>query len=191
MRIVLAGIAVAVLSITVAGQPAWADMGGPPAPGYVIVQQALSYLVTDPSPSATANALMKVDDALAAHDETGVDIAEVTQARSALRAGDTETGRALLQGSITSAVSQLKPAVGEETGTTIVLAPYVPRQGLSTESWIFLALSLLVALGGAALASRLRPREGLRDLSRDIHGVDGYRHHAPATPSIGADTDAR
>lgn len=179
MRFILPGLALALLGTAAVGQPAWADDAAPPAQGYVIVQQALSYLVTDPSSASTAQALMKVDEELAVTDQSGVNTAEVAKARVALQRGDTSSGRTLLQDSIAVAVSALQPAVGEETGTTVVVGPYVPRDGIAPESWIFLALSILVAVAGGALALRLRPREGLRDLSRDIHAPDGYRHHPP------------
>ena len=72
------------LSLSLVGQFAWAHGGESAAEGYVMVQQALSYLVNDPSPAGTKNALMKVDEALVAKDQDGVAVAEVRQAKTAL-----------------------------------------------------------------------------------------------------------
>lgn len=69
----------------------------------------------------------------------------------------------------------MKPAVGEETGTSVMAAPY-SSSGLDGTGWVFLVLSAIVAIGGTILASWLRPPEGLRDLSRDILGAQGLRH---------------
>ncbi|WP_315913557.1 hypothetical protein [Arthrobacter sp. lap29] len=186
----LVGILVVFLSLTMVGQPAWAHGGQSPTEGYVMVQQALSYLVTDPSPAGTAQALTKVNDALAAKDQDGVAVAEVKQAKADLMNGDTNSGRALLQGSIKEAIAALKPAVGEETGTTIVVAPFVPPATLTVTAWVFLALSVLVAIGGTILAIRFRPSEGMRDLRRDILGAKGLRHQSSHRESTGRDKDA-
>jgi hypothetical protein len=156
--------------------PAWADGGDPLDEGYVIVQQALSYLVNDASAAGTTEALMngttealmKVDEALAADDQDGVDVAVLREAKTALQAGDTAAGRELLQESITAAVTALAPATGEETGTTIVLGPLSDRAPFSITKWILLASSLVVAAVGVWLATLFRPRESLKELSRDI-----------------------
>ena len=186
----LLGFLMVFLSLTMVGQPAWAHGGQSPTEGYVMVQQALSYLVTDPSPAGTAQALTKVNDALAAKDQDGVAVAEVKQAKADLMNGDTNSGRALLQGSIKEAIAALKPAVGEETGTTIVVAPFVPPATLTVTAWVFLALSVLVAIGGTILAIRFRPSEGMRDLRRDILGAKGLRHQSSHRESTGRDKDA-
>lgn len=133
-----------------------------------MVQQALSYLVNDPA--STAGALAMVDKALSAPDQDGVAVPTVQAAKTALQAGNTDQARILLQDSITAAVAALKPAVGEQTGTTTVLPPLPPRSGLSGTDWLFLALSALVAVGGILLSVLFRPHESLRDLRRDIEG---------------------
>ncbi len=187
----LVGFLVVFLSVALVGQPAWAHGGQSPTEGYVMVQQALSYLVNDPSPAGTTQALMKVDEALAAKDQDGVAVAEVKQAKTDLMNGDTKSGRALLQGSIKEAVAALKPAVGEETGTTIMVAPFVPHGALTGTAWVFLVLSVLVTIGGTILAVRFRPPEGMRDLRRDILGAEGLRHQSSQRESNGRDNDAR
>lgn len=184
----LVGFVAVFLSVTLVGQPAWAHGGQSATEGYVMVQQALSYLVNDSSPTGTANALGKVDEALAAADQDGVNVAEVQQAKSALSAGDTAAARKLLQTSISDAVAALKPAVGEETGTSIMLPPFT--QGpISVTGWVFLLLSALVAIGGAILAMLFRPREGMRQLRRDILAADGRRSPSPQLNSNGRDHD--
>ena len=153
----------AILSSAVLAQPASADEGDASTEGYVIVQQALSYLVNDTGPDAAAQALMKVDEALAAEDQEGVDVNQVRQAKSALEAGQFDEGRTLLQGSIAAALSVLGPATAEETGTSVVLGPQ-PRAALTGWAIGFLILSLLMAFTGIALAILFRPRQNLRDL---------------------------
>lgn len=154
----------AILSSAVLAQPASADEGDASTEGYVIVQQALSYLVNDTGPDAAAQALMKVDEALAAEDQEGVDVDQVRQAKSALEAGQFDEGRTLLQGSIAAALSVLGPATAEETGTSVVLGPLQPRAVLTGWDIGFLILSLVMAFTGIALAILFRPRQTLRDL---------------------------
>lgn len=175
-RLMVSGALIAVLGVVAIGQPASADEGQSLDEGYVIVQQALSYLVNEPNTSGTTKALMKVDEALAAKDQQGVDVSKVKEAKIALRLGDAAAGRTLLQDSITEAVTALKPAIGVQTGTTTMVAPLPPRGPLTFVDWILLALSVIVAAIGAVLATMLRPRESLRDLGRDISGARGLRH---------------
>lgn len=186
----LVGFLMVFLSVTLVGSPAFAHGGESSAEGYVMVQQALSYLVTDSTPAGTAQALMKVDEVLAAKDQDGVAVAEIKQAKADLINGDTKSGRVILQGSIKEAIAALKPAVGEETGTTIVVAPFVPPSTLTGTAWVFLAFSVLVAIGGTVLAIRFRPQEDMRDLRRDILGAEGIRHQSSQHESTGRDNDA-
>jgi hypothetical protein len=171
-RLVVSSVLAAVLGVFLIGQPAWADGGQSANEGYVIVQQALSYLVNEPGMSGTTEALMKVNEALAAKDQDGVDVAKVEEAKAALKAGDTAAARTLLQDSITEAVTALKPAVGMQTGTTTMLAPLPPRGALSPVDWILLAASVIFGAIGVALAAMLRPRESLRQLTLDIQAAD-------------------
>ncbi|MBN9151131.1 MAG: hypothetical protein KF739_00825 [Cryobacterium sp.] len=188
-RFAFFSLVLALLGVSVVGPPAWAHGGDGVTEGYVIVQQALSYLVNDTSPAGTMKALEKVDEVLIAEDQDGVDVAEVEQAKTALSAGDTKTAQTLLQGSITEAVAALKPAVGEETGTTTMLAPYA--QGpLTGTDWAFLVLSVLAAVGGTILAMWLRPRQGLRELRHDILAGEDKTQSTPLE-SKGSESDAR
>ena len=185
----LVALAMMLLSVTLLGRPAWAHGGQSATEGYVMVQQALSCLVNDASPAGTAKALLKVDEVLAAKDQDGVAVAEVQRAKVALTAGDTATARTLLQGSIAEAIAALKPAVGDETGTTIMVAPFVYRGSLSVTDWILLVLSVVVAIGGTILAVRFRPLEGMRDLRRDILGAEDRRYQSSPLKSNGREND--
>ncbi|WP_354157279.1 hypothetical protein [Arthrobacter sp. UYCu512] len=127
-----------------------------------MVQQALGHLVHDPGKVGAA--LEKIDAALAAPDQDGVSVAEVQQAKAALQAGNAAQGRALLQESITVALSTLKPATGDGTGTTVVLDPLPPRGWLTGADWGFLTVSMLAVLTGLLLAYVFRPHKNLREL---------------------------
>lgn len=160
----------------VSASPAWAHEGdGESTVGYQLVQQALGHLAHDTSRLGIELAMEKVDDALATTDQVGVDVAEVEQAQAALDAGEVETGRVLLQQSITEAVSQLAPATGDETGTSVVLTPLPGRGALTAMDRAFLAISALLLLAGLALAARYRPHDSVRVLQRRL----GQSVHSP------------
>lgn len=167
----LLAAAVAVLAI-VAGpgvaSPAWAHGDGPEGEGYVFVLQATSLLVNVPGAMGTAEAIEKVELALANEDQDGIDVEVLEEGMAALEAGDRERGQILLEESIAEAVASLESATGEESGTSVVLPELSSRDGLSTTDWIFLALSALVAAVGTILAIRFRPTESLRELGRNI-----------------------
>jgi hypothetical protein len=161
--------------------PARADGGQSVDEGYVMVLQALSFLVNDPGPDGTAQALAMVDDALSAEDQDGVDVQTLERAAISLEAGQAEEARTLLQESIAEAVAALEPAIGEESGTTVMLAPLPPRGALSVTDWFFLVLSVIVAAVGIALAVIFRPHESLRELRREITAAKGTRGDAAST----------
>ena len=114
-------------------------------------------------------AVDKIDAAINAADTSGVDIALVTQAATALGHGDVHGARTLLKrsigarphlgGSDPQPIRQVPSlAVGAETGIDVVTDPLAPYRKLSGGD--VAALSALVALGalGAYLAARFRPR---------------------------------
>ncbi|MGB3909581.1 MAG: hypothetical protein WBL06_03800 [Pseudolysinimonas sp.] len=184
MRSRLAATAVAALVLlgsVVMASPARADGGQSVDEGYVMVLQALSFLVNDPGPDGTAQALAMVDDALSAEDQDGVDVQTLERAAISLEAGQAEEARTLLQESIAEAVAALEPAIGEESGTTVMLAPLPPRGALSVTDWFFLVLSVIVAAVGIALAVIFRPHESLRELRREITAAKGTRGDAAST----------
>lgn len=154
-----------------------AHEGDPSSEGYLLVQQALGHLVHDPG--NVGPALEKIDAALAAPDQDGVSVAELQQARTALQAGNSAQGRALLQESITMALSTLKPATGGETWTTVVLDPLPPRGGLTGADWVSLTVSVLAILTGLVLAYVFRPHKNLRELRLLL----AWKHRGQNLPS--------
>jgi len=185
MSLVLAA-AVAVLAIVAgpgAAMPAWAHGDGPEAEGYVFVLQATSFLVNVPGAMGTAEAIEKVEEALANEDQDGIDVAVLEEGMSALEEGDRERGLMLLEESIAEAVASLEPATGEETGTAVVLPELTSQGGLSTTDWIFLGLSALAAAIGAILAIRFRPTENLRELGRTIASAKAATRNASKSTS--------
>ena len=137
---------------------------------YQLVQQALGYLADDPGKGGLAGAMEKINDALTTQDQEGVDVTRLKQAEGALDAGQIEQGRALLQESITEALSTQRPAVGAETGTTRVLGALPAPAGLTVRDWWFLAVSVVLLLTGTALTVKYRPRENVHRL-RDLLGA--------------------
>ncbi len=177
----LVGILLAMAGI-MSASPAWADGGGETTEGYQLVQQALGHLAHDTSDYGMSLAMEKIDDALATPDQQGVDVDGLKQAQAALEAGQVDEARALLQRSITEAVGKLKPATGEETGTTLVLSPLQGRASLTGRDWGFLVASALFLVLGAMLATRYRPHDNVRALRRRL-GPPSPRpgQHRPAT----------
>ncbi|MEP7056087.1 MAG: hypothetical protein ABI912_12670 [Actinomycetota bacterium] len=163
---------------------AWAHGGGETEEGYLLVQQALGHLAHDTSASGIDLAMEKISDTLSTKDQEGVNVAEVEQAKAALESADVPRGRTLLQHSISEAISQLKPATGEETGTTVVLEPLRVRGSFAGGEWSVLVLSMLLLVVGVALAYRYRPRENMHELHRRLDPI-------PVAPAVtSSDTSA-
>jgi hypothetical protein len=175
MRPNIAAAIAATAALTMFADPAWAH-GQSSTEGYVMVQQAISYLVNEPGTKGTSEALVRVDNALAAEDHDGVDLPTLVEAKAKLKAGDADAARPLLQDSIRAAIADLKPATGEETGTTTVIPPLQGSGSLSARDWVLLMLSALVALAGAGLTYLLRPKKDLPALRRDIRAASTGRH---------------
>lgn len=172
----------------VLASPARADEPGETTVGYVLVQQALGHLAHDSTSEGVMLALEKVDDALSTEDQEGIDVAELQRAESAIEEGDIQQGRVLLQSSIADAVSELEPAVGEETGTTIVLEPLEGRGALTVGDWVLLLSSILLVLAGGALAWYFKPRDNVHALRDRL----GPPHPASAAdPQHTATKDSR
>lgn len=162
---------------TVTVGPAWAHGGeGGAEEGYVFVQQALGHLAHDQGPTGVAAAKAKIQETLSAKDQEGVNVALVRQAQTSLAAGRTAAAQQSLQKSIADAVSALKPAKGEETGTTIVGEPLPGRGSLTGADWMLAVVSLLLLGAGVGFALRFRPAENLAQLRRRL----------TATPATGA-----
>lgn len=150
--------------------PASAHGGDETEEGYLLVQQALGHLAHDTSHEGIAAAMEKVDDALATEDQDGVDVAAVEMAMSALEEDQVDTARTLLQGSIKEALSELPPATGEETGTTLIVPALPGWDGLTGSDWSFIAASVICLLAGALLAYRFRPADTVGELRRRYEG---------------------
>lgn len=156
-----------------------------------MVQQAISYLVNKPGPMGTSEALVRVDNALAAKDQDGVDIPTLVKAKAKLKAGNADAARPLLQDSISAAIASLNPATGEETGTTTVVPPLQGNGSLSGMDWVLLSLSVLVALGGAGLAYLFRPKKNLGALGRDIRAASALVANVSSATSSKGDDNGR
>jgi hypothetical protein len=182
---------VAVASLVLVGGPAWAHGGQSATEGYVMVQQAISYLINEPGPTGTSEALVRVDNALAAKDQDGVDVPTVVTAQADLKAGNPDAARPLLQESIKTAVAALKPATGEETGTGTVVPPFQGTVSLSGMNLLLLVLSVVAALVGAGLVYLLRPKENLRALTGDILAARMRLANESHAPSSGREDDVR
>lgn len=166
------------LATTFSVSPAWAHGGaGGAEEGYVFVQQALGHLAHDQSPTGVADAKAKIQETLSAKDQEGVNVALVRQAQTSLAAGHIAAAQQTLQKSIADAVSALKPAKGEETGTTVVGEPLPGRGSLTGADWTLAVVSLLILGAGVGLALRFRPADNLAELRRRL----------TVTPATGAD----
>lgn len=137
-----------------------------------LVQQAISLIAND---GGADRVLEKMEDALAAPDPAGVDLALVEQAVTLVE----DAGPGASQAEALQAARQLlleaAPALAEpppvrmvgglETGTTVVLDPFQPARGISDGGDAVLAsLSALAIALGLWLARRLRPHHTLRQL---------------------------
>lgn len=135
-----------------------------------LVQQAISYIANDGSPE---QALEKIEDALAAPDPTGVDLALVEQAAALVEdaspaeedAALAQAQELLLQAAPALAKDPPRGATGLDTGTTRVLAPFEPARGIRDGGdWVLLGLSAAAVALGLWLAWRWRPHHSLREL---------------------------
>jgi hypothetical protein len=177
--------ALGLLFVFAVAVPAGAHGDGETEEGYLLVQQALAHLAHDTGHEGMDLAMEKVDDALATKDQEGVAVAEVEQAKRALKADHVERARVLLQGSITEALDNLAPAVGEETGTTVVVPALPGRSDLTGRDWTFLGSSLICLLAGALLAYRFRPADTVDELRRRLQPPRALPADAGEPPQAG------
>ena len=166
------------LWVSAAAMPASAHGTDESKEGYVLIQQALGHLAHDGGHVGMNAAMEKVNDALAAKDHDGVDVAEVRQAKQALDAEQIDQARTLLQASIKAALAELPPATGEQTGTKLVLTPMPGHDGLAGRDWVFLGASAALLLIGFGLAGWYRPADTIGDLRRLLVGPTA-RHQRP------------
>ena len=170
----LAGLLLGLALGLLAAAPTAAAHGGDESQeGYLLVQQALGHLAHDTTHTGIDLAMEKVDDALAAEDRDGVSIPEVTQAKAALEAEQVEQARSLLQESIKVALSELPPATGNETGTTLITPELPGRNDLTGSDWLLLVGSLALVAAGLTLSFVFRPQDSVRALRRRFVGLGG------------------
>ncbi len=175
-RWILATVVLAV-AVVLPAAPAAADGEGETTVAYVLIQQALGHLAHGGGHVAMDEAMEKVGDALETDDNASVDLTLVKQAKAALEAEDIGQARTLLEQSIQTAISDLPPAIGQESGTRLVVLPLRGRGGLTGQDWAFGAGSLVLLLVGAALAFRFRPHDTVRQLRISL-ARDAGRVHA-------------
>lgn len=166
IRAFLASALAVPLAIVVAS-PAGAHGDDESTKAVELAQQAIAYLVNEPGNLMAAEE--KVDDALKAPDQQGVDRASLEQAEQALQRGNSHRGRALLERAIGARphlttveprpIREIssRPAIGAESGTKVVTEPLPGRRSLDRGAWTLLIASALVALGGAVAAWQFRP----------------------------------
>lgn len=154
---------VAVLLVWLPAGAALAD-GQESGQASVLVEQAIALIANDAGDERVAE---RIRDALEAPDTEGVDLAKVDQSLDVIgRPGEDSAAaaqaRALLLesvgGKLPSAPQQGRPAVGAETGTSVILDEFKPRAGISNGGdAVVLAVALAGILAGTYLAWRMRP----------------------------------
>lgn len=160
------------LTLTVlAGAPARAD-GEESEQAAMLVEQAIALIANEGGDERVSE---RIQDALAAPDQEGVDQAPLNQALALIEApgedpAATQQARTLLLdslgGELPSAPAPGEQAVGTETGTSVILDPFRPERQITEVSGIVLAvLSLAAIVAGMLLARRLRPPHTLRYLT--------------------------
>ncbi|MFF7643958.1 hypothetical protein [Streptomyces canus] len=146
----------------------------------VLVEQAIALIANDAGDARVAE---RIDDALAAPQKQGVDLALARQALGLIeRPGDsvaaTRQARTLLLdslgGKLPSAPRAGRPATGTETGTSTVLDEFKPARGISDGGdAVLLAVAVAAIGGGLWLARRLRPPHTLRELEHRTTRKEG------------------
>lgn len=166
-------VAVAVLAAVLVGVPvgsAWADEEGESDQARVLVQQALALLVNG---NTVESVREKLDDAVGAPIQEGVDMAVVERVRPSLDqpsavSGESDRERiaSQLQPALLPAVT-VTMATGADTGTTVVLPELKPARGVTDPGDAGLLGSAALAIGvGVTLAYRWRPAVTVASLRR-------------------------
>lgn len=183
----MAALAVAVTLAVMAG-PAWGHGNEESTKAGDLVRQAIALIVNTPKNRMAIED--KVNDALTSKRPEGVNLELVTEAKTALGAGNLHRARALLEVAIgarphmTSAEVLPIPqtagppggaevaglVTGAESGTNVAADALAARRRFDAGTWLALAATLIVALGGVALAVRYRPPVSVRSLRRAAGG---------------------
>jgi len=168
------------------GVVAVAHEGEGEVPAIDLVRQAIAYIVNTPD---DMDAIVdKVDDAAESKDDSGVDMALVEQARSALDHEDMMAARSLLQRAIGAqadmsgtdvhpilqvpkGAADVELATGEQTGTNVTVDPLPGRGDLTGTDIAVLGIAAAFTLAGLVLGWRWRPRDTIRALRRRFAGA--------------------
>src|SRR5262245_19228157 len=162
-----AGILAVTTAAVVALVPtvAWAHGGDEARSAYDSVRQAIALIVNSPGNHDAIDD--KIGDALESDDTDRVNLDLVKQAQTAMEREDEHATRRLLEAAIGARVhtgnadpvpiGEPAPLTGAATGTVAAVDAMPGRYGLTAVGWTTLAISLLIATAGAALAYRLRP----------------------------------
>lgn len=161
--------------------PAAADEPGESDEARVLVLQAIALIVSTPNDMHMIEE--RVEDAIQAPHQEGVDMASVEKATTALEEGDLQRTRELLQvaigagpfvgsgvpkpiGETSGEPGRPAFAVGAESGTSVVLDAYRSDTALNGGEVVLLILSVAVIAVGVLMAWRFRPPETVRQLRR-------------------------
>ena len=181
-----AGVPALITAAVVALVPtaAWAHGGDENTSADDSVRQAIALIVNSPGNHEAIDD--KIGDALESDDTDRVNLDLVKQAQAAMDREDEHATRRLLEAAIGARVhtgnadpvpiGEPAPLTGAATGTVAAVDAMPGRYGLTAAAWTTLAVSLLVAAVGVALAYQLRP-------SSSVSGPGGELQAGP--PSRG------
>ena len=168
---------------------AWAD-GEESDRAPVLVTQAIALIVNEAGDERVAE---RIQDALDAPEREGVEVSDVQAALALIEQPGEDPAvnsqaEALLLGSIGGRLAadgeesagadesggSPRYATGVQTGTTVILAAFIPARGVADLTGaVLVAGSLAAIVGGLVLSRRFRPPHRLRDLKRRTLGQGG------------------
>jgi hypothetical protein len=180
----LALLAVGMLLAGSGSGPALADMKETGKANLLVLQSVA--LIANGAPVEAVTA--RIEDALAASDQSGTDLAKVKEALSLVQPGSSaatlDQARQILvsairirfasgYGSVPGpgevGMAESPYATGGETGTTAVLDELKPARGISDGGdAILLGLAVVSVITGVVLAHRWRPRDTIREFRHRI-----------------------
>jgi len=164
------GALVAFMVVAAAG-PVSAHESEEGTEAFLFVRQAIALIVNTPDDhDAIAD---KINDAIEAPDDHGVDLSFVEDAQAALEAEDLPQARTLLEHSIGAiphlgasdpvpAGEHVEDAAEEDTAVEPFLDPLDSSRNLSGSDWAVIGGALALIALGAAAAGALRPTKGAR-----------------------------
>lgn len=169
--------AVVLLAVAPTGS-AWAH-GEESKQARVLVEQAIALIANQAGDERIAE---RIHDAVEAPDQMGVDQAKVRGALAFIdqpgeNARATAQARALLLAAIGGKLPSAPtagPAVGTETGTSVILDEFRPPRGISDGGDVaLLVLAVAAIVSGLYLARRWRPPHTIRALERRATPKEG------------------